>query len=214
MGMETGGKWSIEERKLQRNILELLVVKNAILPFTKEKTINPIHILTDNRIALSYLLKMEGTTGKTLKQGHLEIFDTEADHNYCRISPRYSEHNRLLGMEVIPNSIPTYLPENGDASDRSVSFQIIQSDRKTFCLETRPTQSSYGCNAARMEAGNYICIFPFSVNSESTLQNRKGKSQYNNTDNSSMANSTLVSKSSCNVILSTFSTPNVSRRSE
>ena len=214
MGMETAGKWSIEERKLQRNILELLVVKNAILPFTKEKTINPIHILTDNRIALSYLLKMEGTTDKTLKQGHLEIFDTEADHNYCRISPRYSEHNRLLGMEVIPNSIPTYLPENGDASDRSFSFQIIQSDRKTFCLETRPTQSSYGCNAARMEPGNYICIFPFSVNSESTLQNRKGKSQYNNTDNSSMANSTLVSKSSCNVILSTFSTPNVSRRSE
>ena len=212
--METGGKWSIEERKLHRNILELLVVKNAILPFTKEKTINPIHILTDNRIALSYLLKMEGTTDKTLKQGHLEIFDTEADHNYSRMSPRHSEHNRVLGMEVIPNRIPTYLPENGDASDRSVCFQIIQSDIKTFYLETRPTQSSYGCNAARMEPGNYICIFPFSVNSESTLQNRKGKSQYNNTDNSSMANSTLVSKSSCNVILSTFSTPNVSRRSE
>ena len=179
MRMVTREKWSVEERKLHRNILELLVVKNAILPFTKEKTINPIHIQTDNTIALSYLLKMEGTTDKTLKQGHLEIFDIEADHNYCRISPRYSEHKRLLGMEAIPNSIPTYLPENGDASDRFVCFQIIQPDRKTFCLETRPTQSSYGCNATRMEPGNYICIFPFFVNSESTLQNRKGESQYN-----------------------------------
>ena len=35
-----------------------------------------------------------------------------------------------------------------------------------------------------------------------------------NIQNSSMANSTLVSKSSCNVIFSTFSTPNISRRSE
>ena len=48
------------------NILELLAVKNAILAFTKEKTINVIHIQTDNTTALSYLLKMGGTTDKTL----------------------------------------------------------------------------------------------------------------------------------------------------
>ena len=42
----------------------------------------------------------------------------------------------------------------------------------------------------------------------------KGESQYSNIDNSSMANSTQVSKSSCHVIFSTFSTPNVSKRSE
>ena len=38
------GKWSVEEGKLHINILELLAVKNAILDFTKEKTINAIHI--------------------------------------------------------------------------------------------------------------------------------------------------------------------------
>ena len=156
------------------------------------------------------------------KQGHLEISDIEADHDYCRISPRYSEHKSILavssrqglrGMEVISKSIPTYLPENGDASDRSVCFQIIQPNSKIFCLETRPTQFNYGCNATRMEPGNSICISPGFFNSESTLQNSKGESQYSNIDNSSMANSTLVSESSCNVIFSTFSTPNVSRRS-
>ena len=66
MGMETRRKWSAEERKLHINILELLVVKNAILAFTKEKTINAIHIQTDNTTALSYLLKMGGTTDKEL----------------------------------------------------------------------------------------------------------------------------------------------------
>ena len=66
MGMETGRKWSVEERKLHINILELLAVKNAILAFTKEKTIDAIHIQTDNTTALSYLLKMGGTTNKTL----------------------------------------------------------------------------------------------------------------------------------------------------
>ena len=66
MSIETGGKWPVEERKLHINILELIAVKNAILAFTKEKAINAIHIQTDNATALSYLLKMGGTTDKTL----------------------------------------------------------------------------------------------------------------------------------------------------
>ena len=60
------GKTVVEERKLHINILELLAVENSILAFTKEKTINPIDIQTDNTTALSYLLKMGGTTDKTL----------------------------------------------------------------------------------------------------------------------------------------------------
>ena len=48
------------------NILELLAVKHVILAIKKEKTINAIYIQTDNTTALSYLLKMGGTTEKTL----------------------------------------------------------------------------------------------------------------------------------------------------
>ena len=113
-------------------------------------------------------------------------------------------------MEVISSIIPTYLPKNCDASDRSVCFQIIQLNSKTFCLETTHTQFSYGCNATRIAPG----ISPLFDNSESTLKNSKGEIQNINTDNFSMANSTLVFKYPCNVIFSTFSTPNVSRRSE
>ena len=61
-----GGKWSEEEWKLHINILELIAVKNAISAFTEEKTIDAIHIKTGNTTALSYLLKMGGTTDKTL----------------------------------------------------------------------------------------------------------------------------------------------------
>ena len=61
MGMETGVKWSDEERKLHVNILELLVVKNAILAFIKKKIINTIPIQTDNKTALSYLLRVRQT---------------------------------------------------------------------------------------------------------------------------------------------------------
>ena len=114
----------------------------------------------------------------------------KADPNYCRISPGYSEHKnrlpvssqqRLVAIEVVSNSIPTYFPENGDVSDRSVCFQVIQSNSKIFCLETRPTQFICRCNATRMEPGNFICISPLFVNSESTLENSKGESQYSNT---------------------------------
>ena len=85
---------------------------------------------------------------------------------------------------------------------------------KIFCLAKRPTQFSYGCNATRIAPGNSICICPVFVNSDSTLQSSKQESQNSNTDNSSITNSTLVSKSPCNVIFSTFCTPTVSRCSE
>ena len=207
MGIKTGGKWSVEERKFQINILELLVVKNPFLAFTKEKAINAVDIQTN---CCPLIPSENGRYGRQdtcrYKQGHLEVSDIEADHNYCRKSPRYSEHKSrlavssqqgLLGIEVISNSIPTYFPENGDASDSSVCFQIIQSNSKIFCLETRPPQFSYGCNVRRMEPGNSTSISPVFVNSESTLQNSKGECLYSNIDNSSMAKSILVSKSSC-----------------
>ena len=66
MGIDSGEKWSVEERKLHVNTLELQALKNAILAFTKEKTINAIHIQSNSITALLYLLRMAGTTDKTL----------------------------------------------------------------------------------------------------------------------------------------------------
>ena len=155
MGIKTGGKWSVEERKFQINILELLVVKNPFLAFTKEKAINAVDIQTN---CCPLIPSENGRYGRQdtcrYKQGHLEVPDIEADHNYCRKSPRYSEHKSrlavssqqgLLGIEVISNSIPTYFPENGDASDSSVCFQIIQLNSQIFAW--KPDRHSLATDA-------------------------------------------------------------------
>ena len=101
------------------------------------------------------------------------------------MSPSYSEHKSrfaassqygLLRVEVIRNSIPTYLLENGYVIGRTICFQIIQSNSKIFCLENRPTQSDDGINATAMKPGNSIRISPvFDNNSEITLQNSNGE---------------------------------------
>ena len=56
------------------NILELLAVKHVILAIKKEKTTNAIYIQTDNTTALSYLLKMGGTTEKTFLDLNRDIW--------------------------------------------------------------------------------------------------------------------------------------------
>ena len=118
MGMETGGKWSAEKRKLYINTLELLTVKNTICFYKREN--NQCISYSDQQYNCPFApfenRRYYKQNNSRFKQGHLEICDIEADHNYCRISPRYFERkNRLavssqqglLGMEVIPNNIPT-----------------------------------------------------------------------------------------------------------
>lgn len=63
-----------------------------------------------------------------------------------------------------------------------------------------------------MEPKNSIDISPVFVNSGFFFQNNKGESQYSNFGNFSTAKPTVVSKSFCNIIFTTFSTLNVSRQ--
>ena len=115
---------SVEKKKLHINILELLTVKNGILAFTKIRVINAIYIQIGNT---SFVRSENGTYDRQetsrLKQGYLGIFAVEADYNHCRILPTHSEHKirltfssqqGLLGVEIISNSIPKYVPENED----------------------------------------------------------------------------------------------------
>ena len=118
MGMENGGKWSAEKRKLHINILKLLTVKNTICFYKREN--NQCISYSDRQYNCPLAPSENGRYDKQktsrFKQGHLEISDIEADQNYCRISPKYFEHKSrlavssqqgLLGMKVIPNNIPT-----------------------------------------------------------------------------------------------------------
>ena len=59
--ISTEGKWSRKEQGRHINVLELMAVKFAILTFTKNLSNLTIHIQMDNKVALSFLLKMGGT---------------------------------------------------------------------------------------------------------------------------------------------------------
>ena len=63
-GKSTWGPWSREKQKTYTNILELKVVQLAILTFSKLKVVQRKHLQMDNRIALSYLIRMSGTHNK------------------------------------------------------------------------------------------------------------------------------------------------------
>ena len=74
------GTWSYHEekctiKKKNINVLELTVVKLAILPFTEGKLITAIHLQIDNMTAPSYLVKMGETRSQELLQGAKEIWD-------------------------------------------------------------------------------------------------------------------------------------------
>ena len=58
MGMETGRKWLVEEKKIYMNTQKLPTVKNGILSFTKMKPTGITYIQSDNLTAILYLLKM------------------------------------------------------------------------------------------------------------------------------------------------------------
>ena len=65
-GVSTGGVWSKKEKHFHINILELLLLKFAILTFTKNFSYLTIHVQIDNKVALAYLLKMGGTRSPQL----------------------------------------------------------------------------------------------------------------------------------------------------
>ena len=54
------------KRKAHINILELKAVHLVILTFAKFKIVQRIHVQMDNKVALSYLVKMRGTHNKDL----------------------------------------------------------------------------------------------------------------------------------------------------
>ena len=73
--MSTDINMSQEEQKAHINILELKAVHLAILTFTKFQIVQTIHVQMDNKIALSYLVKMGGTHNKDLLVLSIQIWN-------------------------------------------------------------------------------------------------------------------------------------------
>ena len=79
-GVSTGGKWSKKEQGYYINVLGLMAVKFAILIFKKNLSNLTTHIQMDSKVALSYLLKMEGTHSLKLLKISKPIWHYQLSH--------------------------------------------------------------------------------------------------------------------------------------
>ena len=73
--IRTRGQWSKKEQYVNISHLELSAIKFAILTFAKMWEMSALHIQVDNKIALSYLLKMRGRKNPELIQISKEIWE-------------------------------------------------------------------------------------------------------------------------------------------
>lgn len=64
--LRTRGVWSKEEQGLRISCIELLAIKYALLSFHKQIESQSYYSQVDNMTALSYLMKMGGTTSLTM----------------------------------------------------------------------------------------------------------------------------------------------------
>ena len=130
------GQWAKEEPLLHINVLELKSVKLAPLTFNKQKSLKAIHLETDNTTALLYLVKMWGTGNQMLLKLSKEIGQYLLKHeitittDWKRLGP--------IGMEILPKSISTSLPEQGNAQSRFVCITAVSQTTQALCLETQP----------------------------------------------------------------------------
>ena len=66
-GINTGGQWTIKEKDLHINQLEMIAADLAIRTYTKLFPLaKQIHLKIDNKTALSYIVKMGGTKNREL----------------------------------------------------------------------------------------------------------------------------------------------------
>ena len=82
------GEWSKEEKHFHINVLELLALKFTILIFTKNLPHLTIHVQIDNKVALTYLLKMGGTGSSQF----LKISKSISNYLLSRLITTTAEH--------------------------------------------------------------------------------------------------------------------------
>jgi hypothetical protein len=122
-GWKTGGQWKTEEKDLHINELELLASHLAIQTFTKWKNVNSIHLLTDSKIALAYILNQGGTKSPSLLKRAKDLWDYLLNKN----------------ITITAEWLPTDLNHEADTQSREVG------DRSEWMLDPGLFQEICSC---------------------------------------------------------------------
>ena len=142
-GISTGGEWSKEGKHFPINVVELLVLKFAILTFTKNLSHLTIHVQVDHKVAIS------------------------SDHNYCRVFSNQVECqsrlgvqqcNRLIRLETSSETLSENNQTLRNTSSRSICLLAVSITFPIYGMEARPKQFCNRCNAAGLGQNVWFCI--------------------------------------------------------
>ena len=141
-------------------------------------------------------------------QGDLELSPGKWDHNYSRISAKFSKCRSRLGVEKpqgqfrvetsSPN-IPKNLPNQRDPRSGLVCISSVPPTSKLLCMEARPIQSRDRCNAASLEQSISVCIPTILNDQQSSKQDKTRQGGQNATCDTHLAISNLVPSTSKHV---------------
>ena len=137
-GIPTGGEWNLQEQQLHINVLEMKVVKLALLAHHKHFQMKAIYFQIDNTAALSYLLKMGGTKNKYLIELAKEIW------NYLL------HHEITITAEYLPSSMNVEADWQSRNSKDHSEWKLLPQLFQTIChIKGKPEMDLF---ASRLSA--------------------------------------------------------------
>jgi len=128
------------------------------------------------------------------------------DHDYCRTPTRETKCGSrssvkigkgLKRVEIEPISIQKTMHTEGDSECGSICLENISSGPQVHVLETRPLQYRQRCFPGRLETSGGVCVPAILSYTTSIEKDQGGRSNFT-VDNSSLANSSLVSTGPAN----------------
>ena len=140
-------------------------------------------------------------------EGNMGLSTQGTDQNNCRISPRGLEYTsghsvstfpRLERMVAFSTSFSTNLSSVGPSGHGFVCLKTFPSGPSLYGLETRSIQSSHGCTATKMVTSLPLCFPPIFSGWESGCKSQ-GRESLHGSDNSGLANTTVVRTATTNV---------------
>ena len=140
-------------------------------------------------------------------EGNMGLSTQETDQNNCRISPRGFEYTsghsvstfpRLERMVAFSTSFSTNLSSVGPSGHGFVCLKTFPSGPSLYGLETRSIQSRHGCTTTKMVTSLPLCFPPIFSGWESGCKSQ-GKESLHGSDNSGLANTTVVRTATTNV---------------
>ena len=199
--ISTGGPWSQEEQKAHINVLELKAAHLAILTFTKFQIVQRIHVQMDNKIALSYLVKMGGTHNKDPLGLDKQIWDYLQSKKItirvptrsfeCDSRLRVPQFSRQERLETLPRSVCKNLSEIRYSQYRPFCIPDVSSTSSLHGQEARSGKSGNQCHVSTMDKNVLICISPIQSNTLGIIKGKE-RSDHNDIGDTNMAIASMI----------------------